>query len=96
VNNLQRSFDLLNLFQANQGASDATMETNDPILNDRTERKPVEEFINLIIDRVVVGGIFAQSIATFVSEAEGVVDPFVFVVSSEQMYLVWESDFQCH
>lgn len=96
MDNLQRSSDLLNLLEADQCGADTTVEAYYSLLDDSGKREPVEEIVDLIEHRVVISRVLSKSIAALLSESEGVVDPLVLMVSSQQMDLVWESDLECH
>ena len=92
----KRSSDLLNLLQANKGASNTTVKADDSIFDDSREREPVKELINLVEDRVMFRWVFSESVTALFSEAKGIVDPLILVVTSQKMNLVWESDLQRH
>ena len=70
------------------------METDDSLFDNSSKREPVEELINLIENGVMLRRVLTESIATFFCKAEGVVDPLVLVVASEEMDFFWESDLQ--
>ena len=90
------SSDLLNLLKAYKGASNTTVKADDSIFDDSREREPVKEFINLVEDRVMFRWVFSESVTALFSEAKGIVDPLILVVTSQKMNLVWESDLQRH
>ena len=72
------------------------MQAHDSILNYGSKRKPIEEVIDLVEDRIVVSRVLAESIATFLGESEGVVDPFILMITSQQVDIVGISDFESH
>lgn len=96
VNYLQRSLNLVDLVKAEQGTSDTAMQTDNPIVDDGGQGQPIEQVVDLVEDRVDVGGLLTQTAAALLGETKCVVDPLVLVVATKHMNLVWELDFECH
>ena len=96
MDDFKRSLDLFNLIQAQQSATNAAVEANDPLIDDGGQWKPIEQVVDFVEDGVDVSWLFTKSTAAFFSEAESVVDPLILVIASEQMDLIRELDFQGH
>lgn len=96
MNDFQRTLNLIDLIQVEEGTANATMQTHNPFINDCCERQPVKEVVDLVEDRVDICGLFTKSATAFFGETERVVDPFVLVVTSEQVNFIWEFHFQSH
>ena len=96
VDNLQWSLNEFNLIKRDKGGADASMETDDLFFDDCAERQPVEQVVDLIEHGVRLGRVFPQSVAALLGEPERIVDPLVFVVSSEKMDLLGVLDLQSH
>lgn len=58
------------------------MKADDLVLDEGSQRQPIEELVDLIEDRVWLGGILSKSMRALLGKAESVVDPFVLVVTS--------------
>ena len=96
MDDFKRSLDLFNLIQAQQGAANATMKANDPLIDDGGQWKPIEQVIDFVEDGVDVSWLFTKSAATLFSKAKSVVNPLILVIASEQMDLIRELYFQGH
>ena len=82
MHHLEWPFDLFDLLQRNKRWPNSSMQTNNPVLDDSCERQPIEELIDLLINRVMVIWVFAQTVWALLSKAKRVIDPFVFVVAA--------------
>ena len=96
MDDFKRSLDLFNLIQAQQGATNAAVEANDSLIDDGGQWKPIEQVIDFVEDGVDVSWFLTESATALFSETESVVDPLILVISSEQMDLIRELDFQGH
>ena len=96
MDNLKWSLDLLNLFQADESTTNTTMQAHDPILYNGSKRKPIEEVIDLVEDRIVVSWVLAETIATFLGESESIVDPFILMITSQQVDVIGISYLESH
>ena len=96
VDHFQRSLDGVDLLQRHQSAANAAVQTDDLVFNQRCERQPVEEVVDLREDRVWLRGVLAQAVAALLRKAEGVVDPLVLVVPAQQVDFVRILHFQRH
>mmetsp|Transcript_762 Transcript_762/g.946 ORF Transcript_762/g.946 Transcript_762/m.946 type:complete len:252 (+) Transcript_762:356-1111(+) len=72
------------------------MEAHDSFFDDGGQREPVKKVVYFIENRVVFSRVLAQSVAALLGKPEGVVDPLVLVVASEQMNLLRESNLEGH
>jgi len=72
------------------------MEADDSLVDDSAERQPIEQIIYLVKHRVYLFWVLTKTIGALRRKAEAVVDHAVFVVSSQQMNLIWEFDFESH
>jgi hypothetical protein len=72
------------------------MKTNNSIFNNGGKWKPFKYFIDLAEYRIGFLRLFAKPVATFFCETERIIDPFVFVVASEEVNLVRELNLKRH
>jgi len=59
VNNLKRALDLFNLLEIHQGTSNSSMQTHNTLFDHGRKRKPIEEVVNFVKNRVVICRVFA-------------------------------------
>ena len=93
MDDLERSLNLVDLVETEEGAADTAVETHDFVIDDSGEGKPVEEVVDLVEDRVDVGGLLTETAGALFSETKGIIDPLILVVTSQQVDLVRELDF---
>ena len=72
------------------------MQADNSFINYSRQRQPIEQIVDFVEARVDIGGLLSQAAAALLSEAEGVVDPFVFMIASEQVNFIREFDLECH
>ena len=96
MDDFQRPLDLLNLVQAKECAANATVQADDLLVDDRGQRQPIEQVVDFVEDGVDVGGLLTQTAATLLRETEGIVDPFVLVITPQEVDLIRELDLESH
>jgi hypothetical protein len=72
------------------------MQANDSLFDDSTEWKPVEKLIDFLENRIRFRWVFTKPVTTFFSKSKGLVNPFIFVITSKKMDLIREFHFECH
>jgi hypothetical protein len=72
------------------------MDTDNFIINDSGEWEPFEKAIDSVENAITIQRIFSKSVSAFIRETETVVDPSIFMVTSDHMDLIRESDLESH
>ena len=72
------------------------MQADNSLIDYRRQRQPIEQIVDFVEAGVDIGGFLSQAATTLLSETEGVVDPFVFMIASEQVNFIREFDLECH
>ena len=96
MDDLEGPLNFFNLFQTDESAANATMQTDNPILDYSCKRKTVKEIVDLVKDRILVRRVLPKPVTAFFGKPERIIDLSVLMVASQQMDLVGEADLQGH
>lgn len=93
MNDIKRALDLVNLVKAEKSAANSAVQADNLIIDDGRERQPVEELIDLVEHRVGLGRLLTKATAAFLSKPKCIVNPLVFMITSEQVNFIREFHF---